>query len=199
MTTLSSAFNGFNVCRAARAGALLACSLGLALAATGAHAAAHSAAPAAASPAPPAALPAPEGERAAFTWAAVGTQNYECKANAQGAFAWAFVAPEAQLLGADKTVVGSHGAGPFWLALDASKVNGSVKARADAPLTGAIPWLLLATQSTGGAGKLANISHIQRINTVGGNAPASGCASAADTGKTTKQGYTADYVFFTKS
>lgn len=86
------------------------------------------------------------------------------------------------MLGADKARAGTHGAGPFWQALDGSKVNGSVKARADAPAgtgsAGAIPWLLLATESTGGRGKLAPVTHIQRINTAGGLAPSNGCDNA---------------------
>ena len=41
-------------------------------------------------------------EQAAFTWSAVGSQIYECKANAAGAFAWTFVAPEAVLFNAKK-------------------------------------------------------------------------------------------------
>ncbi len=104
------------------------------------------------------------------------------------------------MLGADKARAGTHGTGPFWLALEGSRVNGSAKARADAPLSaataGAILWLLLATQSTGGAGKLASVTHIQRINTAGGAAPPSGCSSAADAGQQAKVGYTADYVFY---
>lgn len=81
----------------------------------------------------PAAIAAPADCFAAITWGAAGTQNPECKADSKGAFAWMFTAPEADLMGADKARAGTHGAGPFWLAQDGSKVNGSVKARADAP------------------------------------------------------------------
>jgi Protein of unknown function (DUF3455) len=128
--------------------------------------------------------------------AATGTQNYECKANAAGAYAWAFVAPEAELFGPNKDKMGTHGAGPFWMALDGSKIIGTVKARADAPRSADIPWLLLTTKSAGPAGKMAAVTSIQRINTVGGIAATSGCASPADAGKTSRQYYTADYVFF---
>ena len=40
-------------------------------------------------------------------------------------------------------------------------------------------------------------SFIQRINTSGGSAPATGCASLADVGNKQFVHYTADYVFFT--
>lgn len=143
----------------------------------------------------PAAIKAADTEKLAFVWGATGTQNYECRANASGAMAWAFVAPEAQLL-ANGANVGSHGAGPFWMALDGSKTIGTVKARADAPSKTDIPWLLLTMKSTGAPGKLANITSIQRINTVGGVAAATGCAVAADAGKQSKIAYTADYAFF---
>jgi hypothetical protein len=143
----------------------------------------------------PAAIKAADTEKVAFVWAATGTQNYECKANAAGAIAWAFIAPDAQLF-ADKANVGSHGAGPFWMALDGSKTIGTVKARADAPSNQDIPWLLLNMKSAGTPGKLANITSIQRINTVGGIAATAGCATAADAGKQSKIAYTADYVFF---
>ncbi len=176
--------------------AFLSAALVLATTAHGpAHAASHTAAVPAAAASP---IQPPADERAAFTWGARGTQNYECKANDKGGFAWAFVAPQADLFSPQGAKMGTHGAGPFWLALDGSKVNGSVKARADAPTGTAIPWLLLGAQSTGGVGVLTAVTHIQRINTVGGTAPADGCASAADVGKQVRQPYTADYVYFVK-
>jgi Protein of unknown function (DUF3455) len=143
----------------------------------------------------PATIKVAESEQLAFVWGAKGTQNYECKANTAGAMAWAFVAPEAQLLDGN-TQVGTHGAGPFWMALDGSKTIGAVKARADAPNGKDIPWLLLTMKSAGTPGKLANITSIQRFNTVGGIASSTGCAVAADAGKQSKIAYTADYAFF---
>jgi Protein of unknown function (DUF3455) len=91
--------------------------------------------------------------------------------------------------------VGKHYAGPHWESIDGSKVVGSVKARADAPQAGAIPWLLLSTTSTGPSGAFSKTTSIQRVATVGGVAPSEGC-SAATVGKTVRVGYTADYVFY---
>lgn len=62
-----------------------------------------------------------------------------------------------------------------------------------------MPWLLLTTTSAGSAGCLTSESSIQRINTVGGVAPAQGCNSAADAGQQARAPYTADYVYFAAS
>jgi hypothetical protein len=151
-----------------------------------------------AQPSVPQAIQADSSERVAFVWGAVGTQNYNCKSDGKGGWEWGFVAPEADLFNAKKDKVGSHGAGPFWAAPDGSRIEGSVKARQAASSAQDIPWLLLNTKSTGGPGKMAAISSVQRINTVGGVAPKDGCASAADVGKAVKQPYSSDYVFLTR-
>ncbi|MES2951508.1 MAG: DUF3455 domain-containing protein [Pseudomonadota bacterium] len=152
-------------------------------------------APTVAAIAAPAAL-VPANERVAFTWHAIGSQIYECKAAEKGGWNWAFIGPEADLYNQKDEKVGTHGAGPFWAALDNSRTIGSVKARASGARTNDIPLLLLSTKSDGSAGKMARVSSVQRLNTEGGNAPAKGCVAAADAGKRIKEGYTADYVFF---
>lgn len=145
----------------------------------------------------PAVLKPADNERAAFTWHAVGSQIYECRADGKGGWAWVFIAPEAELFNQKDEKVGSHGAGPSWTALDGSRSVGIVKARANGERPADIPLLLLSTRSAGGAGKMASVTSVQRLHTEGGNAPARGCAAQADAGKRTKEGYTADYVFFT--
>jgi hypothetical protein len=145
----------------------------------------------------PAALKPADNERAAFTWHAVGAQIYECRASDKGGWAWVFVAPEAELFNQKEEKVGTHGAGPNWTALDGSKTVGVVKARADGESPADIPQLLLTAKSAGTPGKMANVTSVQRLNTQGGSASATGCAVQADAGKRVKEGYTADYVFFT--
>jgi len=136
----------------------------------------------------------PPGEVLAFTVQAKGVQIYECRARKEGSGnEWAFVAPEAELSDASGKKVGTHGAGPFWQASDGSRIEGTVKQRADAPNVGAIPWLLLTTRSTGGNGTMRDITSVQRINTVGGIAPAAG---VCEIGATARIPYTADYRFF---
>jgi Protein of unknown function (DUF3455) len=144
----------------------------------------------------PAALRPADNERAVFTWNAAGSQIYECRASDKGGFAWVFVAPEADLFDQNRRKAGTHGAGPFWAALDGSRIIGTVKASADGARPGDIPLLLLTTKPAGGPGRMTNITSVQRLNTVGGGAPASGCETPSDAGKRIKQGYTADYVFF---
>ncbi len=145
----------------------------------------------------PAALKPADSERALFTWHAIGSQIYECRTTDKGGWSWVFVAPEADLFNQKEEKVGTHGAGPHWTALDGSKTVGTVKARADGERATDIPLLLLSAKASGAAGKMASVTSVQRLNTEGGNAPAKGCQTQADAGKRIKEGYTADYVFFT--
>lgn len=127
----------------------------------------------------------------AFVLDAIGTQNYGCTA----AGAWALVAPDADLYRDNQTFV-QHYAGPTWEWLDGSTV---VAARVDGATVDAtaIPWLLLGAVSHGPvAGKMTDITTIQRVDTGGGLAPAGGCTA----GDTVNIPYTAKYVFYrTKS
>jgi Protein of unknown function (DUF3455) len=143
----------------------------------------------------PANLSAAPSERFAFALGARGVQIYECRVT-DGKAAWAFVAPQAELFDANGRKVGTHYAGPTWEMADGSRIVGTVKARADAPASAqAIPWLLLDARSTGTAGRFASTTSIQRVNTVGGVAPATGC-TAADAGRREQVPYTADYSYF---
>jgi hypothetical protein len=154
----------------------------------------------ASTPAPvalPPALALVPGETWVATLPARGVQVYECRAAATGGPAWTFVAPEAELFEQDGRPGGRHGAGPYWQVPDGSRLEATVAARAEAPVAGAIPWLLLAARSTGGAGRLAPVTHIRRVNTNGGLAPAAGC-DAATVGQQARVSYTADYLFHTR-
>jgi hypothetical protein len=104
-----------------------------------------------------------------------------------------FVAPEARLADANGTPIGRHYAGPTWEASDGSKVVGVVKAKVDAPDPRSIPWLLLETHSTGKVGVFAKVTSIQRVATVGGIAPSSGCGTAT-IGKQERVPYQAQYA-----
>jgi hypothetical protein len=135
-------------------------------------------------------------ETLAMTVAAKGVQIYECRVRKDGTgVEWAFVAPDADLFDARGIAIGQHGAGPYWQARDGSRVVGTLQARADAPVTGAIPWLLLATKSTGPDGTFGKVTSIQRINTVGGIAPSTPCTRET-TGTSARIDYTADYRLF---
>ena len=66
---------------------------------------------------------------------------------------------------------------------------------------GAIAWLLLrrvgAKDGSMGGDTLSKTTFIQRLNTSGGMAPATGCMSSTDIGKQAWVPYTADYFFYT--
>lgn len=143
----------------------------------------------------PAALAPAAGETWVMTVAARGVQVYECRSSATGS-AWAFVAPEAELFDDARRLVGSHGAGPIWRARDGSQVQGTVTARADAPVADAVPWLLLRTTDTGPTGIFSRITSVRRIHTVGGMAPQSGCGPGS-AGATARVPYAADYLLYT--
>ena len=68
------------------------------------------------------------------------------------------------------------------------------------PNTGAIPCLLLEAigSKTGpsGGNRMTQTTFIQRLNTTGGTAPASGCSVTADVGKQALVPYTADCYFY---
>lgn len=145
-------------------------------------------------PVVPPALQPDAGLTFAATVRARGVQIYECR-EASGAHAWTFVAPEAKLTDTDGLPAGRHYAGPHWEAQDGSKVVAAVKARADAPDPGAIPWLLLTARSVGQPGAFSQVRAIQRVNTVGGTAPRDTC-STANAGRLARVPYTADYHLY---
>ena len=142
----------------------------------------------------PGSLDAPAKQVLVRTLWADGVQIYECRKATNASFPdWVFVAPEADLKDAAGTLVGHHYAGPTWEATDGSKVVGVVKAKIDAVNPHAIPWLLLETHSTGNPGLFAKVTAIQRVATVGGVAPETGCGTAT-IGKQERVPYTAQYT-----
>jgi hypothetical protein len=128
---------------------------------------------------------------------ATGVQIYDCKPNKDdpARFEWVFRAPEAELFDAAGKKIGKHYAGPTWESNDGSKVVGEANARDDGPAVNAIPWLLLSAKSTSGAGILGQTASVQRVQTVGGKAPAGGCNQAA-AGKEARVPYSAAYYFY---
>jgi hypothetical protein len=145
----------------------------------------------------PANLAAPAPNVQLLTVHAEGVQLYVCKARADDPqkFEWTFTAPRATLMNAAGEQIGTHYAGPSWEGKDGSKVMGKVVERADAPTPSAIPWLLLEAQAHEGAGAFSTVTYVQRLDTVGGIAPADGCGEAtANTERAVE--YTATYAFF---
>ena len=129
---------------------------------------------------------------------AVGVQVYMCDGLAAGP-AWTFVAPQANLMKDNGKLTATHFIGPTWQGNDGSSVTGAKAASATVDTT-AIPWLLLnATGHSTEEGLFDGVTSIQRLATVGGIAPATGC-DADHLGAIAQVPYSAEYVFYrTKS
>ena len=141
---------------------------------------------------------APKAGQLVESVAARGTQIYECRADAAapGGAKWVFVAPKADLFDRSGQSIGKHYAGPHWEAADGSRIVGALEARAEAPQADAIPWLLLSARPAGGAsGRFAQVTSVQRVNTIGGSMPARAC-DASTVGQTETVPYSADYLFY---
>jgi Protein of unknown function (DUF3455) len=139
-------------------------------------------------------IQAPAGEQVLLQVHAKGDQVYVCKEDVSE-YVWVLKAPEAPLFDEDAKPFGRHYAGPTWEANDGSRVKGKAVADAPAPEEGAIPWLLVRVVSHEGDGVLARAVSVQRINTKGGKAPATGCDSKHG-GAEARVPYEADYVFW---
>jgi hypothetical protein len=139
-------------------------------------------------------LAVPEGQKVSFHAYAIGVQIYVATPSPADPtkFVWTFRAPEAVLFDNEGAAVGIHYAGPTWETESGSRVVGARMAGATVDAT-AIPWLLLRAVSTQGPGVLERTTYIQRVNTVGGLAPA---APPTQAGEEARVPYTADYYFF---
>ncbi len=143
-------------------------------------------------------LKVPAGHALLLKTPAKGVQIYVCqpKTSDRTQVEWTLKAPEADLFNATGALVGKHYGGPTWeYTKDKSKVVGEVKQRLDAPGSTAIPWLLLSAKTHQGNGFFSKVTYIQRLNTQGGKAPATGCDSSK-LNTTIRVNYTADYYYF---
>jgi hypothetical protein len=139
-------------------------------------------------------LQPPAGEQLLLQVHAKGDQIYICKEGATE-FAWGLKAPDAQLFDKDGKPFGKHFAGPSWEASDGSRVTGKAVANVPSPDADSIPWLLVNIVSREGTGVLSRATSIQRLNTKGGKAPATGCDSV-HAGQEVRVPYSADYLFY---
>jgi Protein of unknown function (DUF3455) len=138
-------------------------------------------------------LQPPANEQLLLQVHAKGDQIYTCKSDA-AQFTWTLKAPDAQLFDNNGKPFGKHFAGPSWEASDGSRVTGKAVANSPSPDADSIPWLLLTVVSHEG-GVLSRATSIQRLNTKGGKAPASGC-DASHAGQELRVPYSADYRFY---
>lgn len=155
----------------------------------------------------------PAGHRPFLVAHAVGTQNYLC-APSGSAVTWTFIGPQATLFKANAHQIVTHFLSPNPSEGDVpratwqhSRDTSAVWARAIATSAdpnfvapGAIPWLLLevvgADPGPIGGRTLIPTTYIQRLNTVGGVAPSTGCTTASDVNKRAFVPYEAVYAFY---
>jgi len=131
---------------------------------------------------------------------AVGVQVYVCTPTATSSTpSYVLVNPQANLMNDGGCLQGTHFIGPTWQGQDGSTVVGAKVAGATVDAT-ALPWLLIkATSHADDSGFFKDVTTIQRLATVGGNAPATGC-DATTVGTILQVPYSAEYVFYkTKS
>ena len=135
-------------------------------------------------------LQVPAGNRLFFHTYALGVQVYWWNG-----VSWEFVAPVANLYADEnyRVEIGFHYSGPTWESESGSKVVASRLAGCSPSPTTAIPWLLLQAVSTDGPGVFRRTTYVQRVNTVGGLAPA---APGAFVGAVARVPYTAEYYFY---
>jgi hypothetical protein len=156
----------------------------------------------------------------------VGTQNYVCKPTGPTTVGFALYTPEATLFNEhgkqltshffspnpeeanlDPTVIGNFQIRATWVD---SRDSSSVWAKVDKTATfatdptfvapDAVAWLLLEVKGTlngpTGGDTLKPAVFIQRVNTVRGLAPSTGCTSPSDIGNEAFVPYEADYFFY---
>lgn len=148
-------------------------------------------------PVVPDSLNVPAGNQLKYHVYAKGVQIYRCTPGPNNTTTWVFVAPEANLYAnAGFTgLVGTHYAGPRWESNSGSIVRGAVDRAAPSPDPNSIPWLLLHAVSSSGPGIYDGVTFIQRVNTVGGKAPA--ITGSSEPGTEIRIPYTAEYYFYT--
>lgn len=145
----------------------------------------------------PAAVQVPTGHRVAMETVGAGEISYECreKAAMAGQHEWVFVGPEATLQDRSGRAIGRYFGPPAtWALQDGSSLTGTQLAVAPAA-PGSIPLQLVKANPAMGNGALVGVTHIQRVQTRGGVAPALPCG-AAEKGKRESVKYQADYVFW---
>src|ERR1700759_4798803 len=94
------------------------------------------------------------GETVVLTVKAEGTQDYECKAGADGKLAWVLSGPMATLTD-NGEIVGYHYPGPTWELRDGSAIVGKMAATTPAATPDDIPWLKINVISQRGSGLLS--------------------------------------------
>ena len=160
----------------------------------------------------PDAIQVPQEYTAYLAAHAIGTQGYVCVA-VGSVYSWATFGPQATLFNEESEQILTHFLSPTPYDLlpnptwqhsrDSSTVWGrTIRSSSDPNFVapGAIPWLLLEAVVVGDGptwgDKLTATRLIQRLNTVDGMAPSTGCTRPEDIKKRALVPYEADYFFY---
>jgi Protein of unknown function (DUF3455) len=161
----------------------------------------------------PEAIDVGDGYRPFLIAHAIGTQNYICQL-VGSSLKWVLVGPQATLFNDEGQQILTHYLSPNPLENGAPRATWQhskdtsaawavkVKESADPAFVApdAIPWFLLDATGTQegftGGNRLTRTEFIQRVNTVGGKEPATGCSIPDNINARQFVSYEADYVFY---
>lgn len=135
-------------------------------------------------------------EEPAFVLSGKGEQVFECRPRTAdaNAFDWVFVRPDATLYDGSSSVGRLATANVWESASDRTSVSGLIRATQPGGADN-LPWALLRAWPSGDSGMFAGVTSIQRVNTNGGIAPATGCDDT-HAGSETRVAFSADYYFY---
>jgi hypothetical protein len=141
-------------------------------------------------------LRASADEEPEFMLTGRGQQVFECRPGVTdpNAFDWAFVAPDVTLYDGARSVGRLATINVWESTSDRTGVSGAVRATQPGGANN-LPWASFRAIPSGDSGMFAGVTSIQRVNTNGGIAPATGC-DASHTGTETRVPFTADYYFY---
>lgn len=134
----------------------------------------------------------PDDRDAVLKLSARGAQVFRCEKQ-DGRNVWTFRQPDAELLDETGKPVGRHGANFSFEHADGSRLVATIAAFDEAPRPTDLRWLLMTTRSFGN-GTFDGVTHVQRINTVGGIPPAT--CDSTQVGKLLRVDFTSDFVFY---
>lgn len=147
-------------------------------------------------------LPLPRHSSIVGVALAEGYQVYRASANPPPTGGsvpqWELIGPEATLYDSSHRVIGRHVPGPRWSFRDGTRLKGKLPPITLVPAKNPkdLPWLLLRVHGEKGRGLLAKATHVARLDTHGGVAPALPPRNQA---QVIKIPYRATYLFLSSS
>ncbi len=136
----------------------------------------------------------PDTHQAVLRLKGQGVQVFRCeRLGADAGYGWIFRLPEADLFDEAGKVVGRHGANFSFTHQDGSSLVSTVAGHEKAPRPEDLRWLLLSAKSQG-KGVFSGVTHVQRVNTLGGMPPPS--CGPNQQNQLLRVAFSADFVFY---